>query len=56
MRNAVIRKKRLKAERAIDDFMRMPQRIMAPAIDISHVDQEAMEQALMANRLWAFHS
>ena len=30
MRNAVIRKKRLKVERIIEDFMRMPQRIMVP--------------------------
>lgn len=52
MRCAVIRKKRLKAERAVDDYMRMPQRIMINA-DISHVDQEAMTRSLAANRLWA---
>lgn len=31
MRNAVIRKKRLRAERMVDDFMRMPQRIVLGA-------------------------
>ena len=55
MRNSVIRKKRLRAERAVYDFMRMPQRIMVHA-DISHVDQEAMNRSLIANRLWAIHS
>lgn len=55
MRNAVIRKKRLTAERAVHDYIRMPQRIMLHA-DISHVDQEAMSRSLMANRLWAIHS
>ena len=37
MRNAVIRKKRLKVERTLEDFLRMPQRIMAPHIEV-HAD------------------
>ena len=57
MRNAVIRKKRLKAERAVDDYMRMPQRLMAPHIeisaDLSHLDSEAMMRSLISERLWA---
>ena len=40
MRNAVIRKKRLKATRIVDDFMRMPQRIVlgAEAPDLEAID------------------
>ena len=39
MRNAVIRKKRLKVERALEDFLRMPQRIMVPHIEV-HADPQ----------------
>ena len=47
MRNSVIRMKRLRAERAVDDFMRMPQRLMLP----DHRDVNL--EALMDGRLWA---
>jgi len=52
MRNAVIRKKRLKAERAVDDSMRMPRRIVINT-DISHIDQKVLDHALMTKRVWA---
>jgi hypothetical protein len=40
MRNAVIRKKRLRAERIVDDFMRMPPRIVlgVNASDLDTID------------------
>ena len=47
MRNSVIRMKRLRAVRAVDDFMRMPQRIMVP--DYRDVNIEALRD----ERLWA---
>ena len=47
MRNSVIRMKRLRAVRAVDDFMRMPQRIMLP--DYRDVNIEALRD----ERLWA---
>ena len=47
MRNSVIRMKRLRAVRAVDDFMRMPQRIMLP--DYRDVNIEALRDG----RLWA---
>ena len=48
MRNSVIRMKRLRAVRAVDDFMRLPQRIMLP--DYRDVNIEALRD----ERLWAF--
>ena len=57
MRNAVIRKKRLKAERIVDEFMRMPQRIIVPQVDISWAEDSKNQQQLIkqygAGRLWA---
>jgi hypothetical protein len=47
MRNSVIRKKRLRAVRAVDDFMRMPQRIMVPNI------RDVNLEAFATGRLWA---
>ena len=44
----MIRMKRLRAARAVDDFMRMPQRIIMPdhlAVNMAAVERE--------NRLWA---
>jgi hypothetical protein len=42
MRNAVIRKKRLKAERIVDDYMRMPTRIVTPTTNV-YLDQQWQE-------------
>ena len=53
MRNAVIRKKRLKAERIVDDFMRMPRRLMVGAYDF---DPKKWTQTFAANRLGIFGS
>jgi hypothetical protein len=50
MRNAVIRKKRLKAERIVDDLIRMPQRLIVtgdPAICSTE------NWSSYNNRLWA---
>jgi len=47
MRNGVIRKKRLRAARAVDDFMRMPQRVMVPNI------RDVNLGAFGTGRLWA---
>lgn len=56
MRNAVIRKKRLKAERAVDDYMRMPQRIMVPSFEfhgtIPELTTEDFER-MASQRIWA---
>lgn len=56
MRNAVIRKKHLKEERAYKDFIRMPARIMVPSIDINctMTDEhfKAWSDSLGVNRLW----
>ena len=48
MRNKTVRMKRIKAERIVDDFMRMPQRIITP-IDYRDVNREALQNS----RLWA---
>lgn len=47
MRNAIIRKKRLRAQRMLDDFMRMPQRIMVPEMNIN------VDEASISNRLFS---
>ena len=56
MRNAVIRKKRLKVERTLEDFLRMPQRIMVPHIEINgyipKVTDEDIER-MASSRIWA---
>ena len=47
MRNKIIRMKRLRAQRAVDDYMRMPQRIIAP-IDYRETNWKALNES----RLW----
>lgn len=49
MRNKIIRMKRLRAERAVDDYMRMPQRIVIGAPDFRDINAKALADA----RLWA---
>ena len=47
MRNKIIRMKRLRAQRAVDDYMRMPTRIvLGPDYRVSNA------KALAENRLW----
>ena len=53
MRNAVIRKKRLKAARIVDDFIRMPQRLVLGAYDF---DPKQWTHTFASNRLGVFHS
>lgn len=48
MRNKIIRMKRLRAQRAVDDYMRMPQRIIIPAIDYREINWKALNE----NRMW----
>jgi hypothetical protein len=47
MRNKIIRMKRLRAQRAVDDYMRMPARIVLGP-DYSEVNAKALAD----NRLW----
>lgn len=44
MMNATIRKKRLRAERIVDDFMRMPRRITLGVTDYSETSWEELQQ------------
>lgn len=44
MRNAKIRKKRLRAVRIVDDFMRMPQRITLGVTDYRETNWAALQQ------------
>ena len=54
MRNAVIRKKRLKAERIVDDYMRMPQRLIVPTFNFSGEAWVTPEEIrAMSIRLWS---
>lgn len=53
MRYAVIRKKRLKVERALEDFLRMPQRITVPHFEIHanpNWDPAAIEEVIAQAR------
>ena len=47
MRNKIIRMKRLRAQRAVDDYMRMPPRIV-----LGTDFRETNWKALTDNRLW----
>lgn len=49
MRNAVIRKKRLRVERMVDDLMRMPQRIILGA----NVPQDIDWAKVQFGPIWA---
>lgn len=48
MRNAVVRKKRLKAQRLLDQFMRFPARLIVP-----HQQTVAEWASPSAGRLWS---
>ena len=49
MRNAVIRKKHLRTLRMIDDFIRMPRRIIVPELSMRSPENWSAHNA----RLWA---
>ena len=49
MRNAVIRKRRLRTQRLLDEWMRTPQRIMVPQLDYRDINIKALQES----RLWA---
>lgn len=56
MRNAVIRKKRLQVERALEDFMRMPTHIMLPEIDITNmepIDYDSFQARVRSTAIFA---
>jgi len=48
MRNKIIRMKRLRAQRVLDDFMRMPARIITPSFDYREINAKALADS----RLW----
>ncbi|WP_178996892.1 hypothetical protein [Paenarthrobacter nitroguajacolicus] len=56
MRNAVIRKKRLKAERIVDDYMRMPTRIVTGVVNISTPDDIDYDSFAARSRIVAMYT
>lgn len=48
MRNKTVRMKRLRAQRLVDDFMRMPQRIVTGVPDYRETNWKAIQES----RLW----